>query len=149
MGEQTAKDQYKDILSRIESNLQEVEEGRNNHRKIDEASGESGDDKFSRRDMEIEESQDYSRPQTRQTDTEKPMRRTQTSAYYRSIEKKRTRYTPSAAELEDDNDIKGSSDDENDVVNESNQITIDPLGNTNESNRNNQPRKEEPAMEMS
>jgi hypothetical protein len=44
------------------------------------------------------------------------MRSTQTSAYYKSIEKKRTRYTPSAAELDDDQEIKGSSDEENEIT---------------------------------
>ena len=44
------------------------------------------------------------------------MRRTQTSAYYRSIEKKRARYTPSAEELADDQDIKGLSSDEDEIV---------------------------------
>ena len=60
------------------------------------------------------------------------MRSTQTSAYYKSIEKKRTRYTPSARELDDDEEIKGSSDEEDEVT-QSKQITVDPLGNTNES----------------
>ena len=45
---------------------------------------------------------------------QQPFRRTNTSAYYRSIERKRKRYTPSAEELADDQDIKAdsSSDDE-------------------------------------
>ena len=33
---------------------------------------------------------------------DKPFRRTNTSAYYRSLEKKKKRYTPSAEELADD-----------------------------------------------
>ena len=45
---------------------------------------------------------------------EKPFRRTNTSAYYRSIEKKRKRYTPSAEELADDQDIRADSSSEED-----------------------------------
>ena len=47
---------------------------------------------------------------------DKPFRRTNTSAYYRSLEKKRKRYTPSAEELADDQDIKGDSSDEGDEI---------------------------------
>ena len=70
------------------------------------------------------------------------MRRTQTSAYYRSIEKKnKVRYTPSAEELADDQDIKGLSSEEeetkeNRAIEESlatQGVSIQPLGNTNES----------------
>ena len=50
-------------------------------------------------------------------DDEKPFRRTNTSAYYRSIERKRKRYTPTAEELADDQEIKGSDDDDYDNVN--------------------------------
>ena len=53
----------------------------------------------------MEESKDF-------VDAEQPFRRTNTSAYYKSIEKKRKRYTPSAEELADDHDIKGDSSDE-------------------------------------
>ena len=45
---------------------------------------------------------------------EKPFRRTNTSAYYRSIEKKRKRYTPSAEELGDDQDIRADSSEDED-----------------------------------
>ena len=70
------------------------------------------------------------------------MRRTQTSAYYRSIEKKnKVRYTPSAEELADDQDIKGLSSEEEETkekraIEESlatQGVSIQPLGNTNES----------------
>ena len=37
-------------MSRIESNLQEVHQSQKSHKQIDEASGESGDEKFDRRD---------------------------------------------------------------------------------------------------
>ena len=47
---------------------------------------------------------------------DQPLRRTNTSAYYRSMEKKRRRYTPSAEELADDQDIKGDSSDEDEIV---------------------------------
>ena len=48
----------------------------------------------------------------RDDDAEQPFRRTNTSAYYRSMERKRKRYTPSAEELADDQDIKGDSSDD-------------------------------------
>ena len=42
-------------MSRIESNLQEVHQSQKSHKQIDEASGESGEDKFDRND-DIEDS---------------------------------------------------------------------------------------------
>ena len=51
-----------------------------------------------------------------ETTDDQPFRRTNTSAYYRSLEKKRKRYTPSAEELVDDQDIKGDSSDDGDQI---------------------------------
>ena len=60
-------------MSRIESNLQEVHQSQKSHKQIDEASGESGDEKFDRRD-DIEDSI-YEQRQ-RDNEGQKPMRRT-------------------------------------------------------------------------
>ena len=84
------------------------------------------------------------------------MRRTQTSAYYRSIEKKKNRYIPSAEELEDDQDIKGlssNSDEEDDIVTDrhnvketlaTHQVSITPLGHTGDSRKETLKSQEEP-----
>lgn len=109
---------YGDIINRIEQNLAEPKGSTiavSASKQIAEASGESDEKEpeFSRRhendndndSNDLEESKDF-------VDQEQPFRRTNTSAYYKSIEKKRKRYTPSAEELADDHDIKGDSSDE-------------------------------------
>ena len=159
--EQKTAETYKSLISRIESNLQEVQHGQDSHRKIDETSGESGDDKFNRND-EIEESKEEPSVSRRnnESEAEKPMRRTQTSAYYRSIEKKKSRYTPSAEELADDQDIKGlssNSDEEDDIVTDrhnkeerlaTHQVSITPLGDTANSKHETVQNQEEEPMKM-
>lgn len=54
--------------------------------------------------------------ENREVGDDQPFRTTNTSAYYRSMEKKRRRYTPSAEELADDQDIRGVSSDEDDAT---------------------------------
>ena len=75
--EQKTAETYRDLISRIESNLQEVQNGQDSARKIDEISGESGDDRFGRGD-EIEESKQEPTVHQRnnESEAEKPMRRT-------------------------------------------------------------------------
>ena len=93
-------------------------------RQIDEASGESDEKEqtiekrpnhklFNNNDFD-EDAADVSREENKQATENEPFRRTNTSAYYRSIERKRKRYTPSAEELADDQEIKGQSSDEDD-----------------------------------
>ena len=60
-------------MSRIESNLQEVHHSQKSHKQIDEASGESGEDKFDRND-DIEDS--FYEQRQKQNEGQKPMRTT-------------------------------------------------------------------------
>ena len=82
---------------------------------IEEASGESDE-----KDQEMRRAGAPPTSQFEETKEvgadEQPFRRTNTSAYYRSMEKKRRRYTPSAEELADDQDIRGDSSDEEDAT---------------------------------
>ena len=59
-------------------------------------------------------------------DDDRPFRRTNTSAYYRSIEKKRKRYTPSAEELADDHDIRGDSSDDETITEKTSAAQVKP-----------------------
>ena len=128
---------YSEIINRIEQNLVAPKSNPNINisasKQIAEASGESDEKEpeFSRRNHidedDLEESKDHGLMDEQKQfanqnteDAEQPFRRTNTSAYYKSIEKKRKRYTPSAEELADDQDIKGdSSDDEEATVTQS------------------------------
>ena len=56
-------------MSRIESNLQEVHQSQKSHKQIDEASGESGEDKFDRND-DIEDS--FYEQRQKQNESQKP-----------------------------------------------------------------------------
>lgn len=117
-------------------------EAQHNPKQIDEASGESGEDtnaKFvgvgSEPESALPSQTDATEPyqlNSRAFSTDKPpaleqeptgeeardqpFRTTNTSAYYRSIERKRNRYTPSAEELADENEIKADSDSEEELV---------------------------------
>ena len=105
----TASINYSEIISRIEQNLGGPGQSASSHKQIiDEASGESDertDQKVRNQQYEerkgpnIEESlaRDEEASMTMDRDADQqPFRRTNTSAYYRSIERKRKRYTPSA-----------------------------------------------------
>lgn len=114
---------YSNIIGRIEQNLSAAPSAHNlgsnasNH--IAEASGESDEKDQERKASQLrahheqalmEESKEAARDVAvaadeslaRDDDAEQPFRRTNTSAYYRSMERKRKRYTPSAEELADD-----------------------------------------------
>ena len=71
--EQKKSESYKDLMSRIESNLQEVHQSQKSHKQIDEASGESGEDKFDRND-DIEDS--IYEQRHKDNEGQKPMRTT-------------------------------------------------------------------------